>query len=57
MWGDRPSAESLGYCPSSLAGLQNGVRRVESLFVLGDELEARLAAAQWQVNAHTPALL
>jgi len=36
---------------------QEVVRRVKSLFVLADQLEARLAAAQRQVNTLTPSLL
>ena len=36
---------------------QEIVRRVESLFALADRIEARLAAAQKQVNALTPSLL
>jgi type I restriction enzyme S subunit len=33
------------------------VRRVENLFALADQLEARLTAAQQQVDALTPSLL
>jgi type I restriction enzyme, S subunit len=36
---------------------QEIVRRVESLFALADQIEARLAAAQRQVDALTPSLL
>jgi type I restriction enzyme S subunit len=40
-----------------LAEQQEIVRRVENLFALADQLEARLAAAQRQVDALTPSLL
>jgi len=36
---------------------QEIVRRVESLFLLANQIEARLAAAQRQVDALTPSLL
>jgi len=36
---------------------QEIVRRVESLFALADQLEARLAKAQAQVDKLTPSLL
>jgi hypothetical protein len=51
------TVESVGYCLSSLTGLQNGVRRMESLFALAAQLEARLAKAQAQVDKLTPSLL
>ncbi|MHB8522630.1 MAG: hypothetical protein ACYDH9_17975 [Limisphaerales bacterium] len=38
------------------ADQQEIVRRVESLFALGDQIEARLAVAQRQVDALTPSL-
>jgi type I restriction enzyme S subunit len=37
--------------------MEHAVRRVESLFALADQLEARLGAAQRQVDALTPSLL
>ena len=40
-----------------LSEQQEIVRRVESLFALADQLEARLSAAQRQVDALTPSLL
>src|SRR6266404_9230795 len=49
-WPLQPTVQTVGYCRSSLAGLQNGVRLVESLFALVDKLEARLTAAQRQAR-------
>ena len=51
------TVETVGYYRSSLMGLWNGVRRVESLFALADQIEARLSAAQWQVDKLTPSFL
>ena len=47
----------ISYFCSSLPEQQEIVRRVESLFALADRIEARLAAAQRQVDTLTPSLL
>jgi type I restriction enzyme S subunit len=44
-------------CLPSLREQQEIVRRVEGLFALADRIEARLAAAQRQVDTLTPSLL
>jgi type I restriction enzyme S subunit len=49
------AAFEVPFCP--LSEQEEIVRRVESLFALADQLEARLAKAQAQVNKLTPSLL
>jgi hypothetical protein len=52
-WPVQPTVETVGYCRSSLAGLQNGMRRVKNLFALADQLEAGPVAAQRQAQLHS----
>ena len=65
----QPTVETVGYSRSSLTGLRNLcssvssvvrlaiVRRVEGLFALADQIEARFAQVRLQVDQLTPSLL
>ena len=46
----------MGYWLTSLAGLQNSVRRVKASFALADQIEARFAKAKAQVDELTESL-